>query len=49
MKQRETVNRESNIHMNNVEAGKRPGWNMAHFVVDIRTSNLALDKHQEGL
>ena len=41
MKQRKGLNRESNTHMNNVEAGRRPSWNTAHFVADIITSNVA--------
>lgn len=43
MKQREGLSGESNAHMNNVEAGKRPSWNTAHFVADTITANVALD------
>lgn len=41
MKQRES--KVKTIHMNNVKAGKRTVWNMAHFVADTITSYATLD------
>lgn len=43
IEEREGPKRESNKHMNNVEAGKRPSWNTAHFVADTIPSHVTLD------